>query len=100
MFFDRDYTLPMIIAADLFGQQVECLVAVLKRFKQAICWTIVDISGGSIPVFVPTKSNSCQITNPSIENKKMLYPRIQEIIQKKIIKWLDVGVIFSITNSS
>ena len=43
MFFGRDGTLLVIIAADLNVQQVERLVAVLKRFKIVIGWTIMDI---------------------------------------------------------
>ena len=39
----RDDTYPVITDANLNGQQLECLVAVLKRFKQAIDWTIADI---------------------------------------------------------
>ena len=35
-FLDRDDTLPIIIESELNGQQVECLVVVLKRFKRAI----------------------------------------------------------------
>ncbi|KAK4726947.1 hypothetical protein R3W88_031864 [Solanum pinnatisectum] len=41
----RDGTLPVIIAADLNVEQFEALVSVLKRFKQTIGWTIVDIIG-------------------------------------------------------
>ncbi|TMW95515.1 hypothetical protein EJD97_008725 [Solanum chilense] len=43
VFLGRDDTLLVIIAADLNGQQAECLVAIFKRFKQAINWTIADI---------------------------------------------------------
>ena len=45
VFLGRDETLSVIIAADLNGTQVECLVAVMKRFKRAIGWTIADIIG-------------------------------------------------------
>ena len=36
VFLGRDDTLPMIVEAYLNGQQQECSVEVLKRFKQAI----------------------------------------------------------------
>ena len=45
VFLGRDNTLPVIIAADLNGQQVECLVALFKRFKRSIGGTIADIIG-------------------------------------------------------
>ena len=43
VFLGKNETFQVIIAADLNGQQAECLVAVLKRFKRPIVWTIVDI---------------------------------------------------------
>ena len=36
LFLGINYSLLVIIAADVNGQQVECLMAVLKRFKRAI----------------------------------------------------------------
>ena len=59
-FLGNGDTLPVIIASDLNEQQVESLVKVLKRFKRAIGWTIVDIIG--IPSGICShKSNSCLI---------------------------------------
>ena len=37
--------LPIIIVVDINGRQVKCLVSMLKRFTQAIGWTIADIIG-------------------------------------------------------
>ena len=65
---DRDDTLLVIIAADLNERQVEALVAILKRLKRAIGWTITNIIG--IPLlFSPKESNSCLITNQILSIK-------------------------------
>ena len=45
VFFGKDDILLVIIASDLNVHQVESLVKVLKRFKRAIGWTVVDIIG-------------------------------------------------------
>lgn len=50
-------TLPVTITTEINGEQVECLVAVLKRFKRAIGWTIADIIGIPPGIF-SHKSNS------------------------------------------
>ena len=42
-FLGNSDTLPVIIASNLYEQQVKSLVKVLKRFKRAIGWTIADI---------------------------------------------------------
>ena len=65
VFWGKDDTLPVIIASVL---NVECLVEVLKRFKQAIGWTIADIIGIPHDIF----SNKIQIMpyhNLSIEHQ-------------------------------
>lgn len=58
--FGMYYTLPVIIALNLIGQQLEFLVEVLKWFKKAIGWTIADIIRIH-PVVVLTMFNSCWI---------------------------------------
>ena len=60
VFLGRDDTLPIIIAADLNVQQVECMVEVLGDSNEplvGILWTLL----GFLPVFDHTKSNSCPI---------------------------------------
>ena len=37
---------------------------------------------------------------PSIEHRRRLNPPMQEVEKKEIIKWLDAGVIYPITDSS
>ncbi|KAA3479793.1 RNA-directed DNA polymerase-like protein [Gossypium australe] len=37
---------------------------------------------------------------PIIDGKKRLKPITKEIVRKKIIKWLDVGIIYPISNNS
>ena len=37
---------------------------------------------------------------PSIEHQRRLNPPMQEVVKKEIIKWLDVGVIYPIADSS
>jgi len=37
---------------------------------------------------------------PSIEHKRRLNEAIQEVVKKEIIKWLDAGVVYPISDSS
>ena len=37
---------------------------------------------------------------PSIEHQRWLNPPMQEVMKKEIFKWLDVGVIYTIVDSS
>ena len=97
VFLGRDDILQVIIAADLNGLQLECLVAVLKRFKRAIGQIITDLIGILSGVF-----HNIQLMpdhKPSIENQRRLNPPMQEVVKKKIVKWLDAGVIYPIADS-
>ena len=71
---------------------------VLKRFKKATGWIIVDIIG------IPPGISSHKIKlmpdhKPSIEHQRRLNPPMQEVVKKEIIKWLDTGVIYPISDS-
>ena len=99
VFLGRDDTLPVIIALDLNVEQVECLVEVLKRFKRAISWTIVDIIG--IPPDICSHKIQLMCDHkPSIEHQRHLNPPTHELVKKEIIKWLDAVVIYPIADSS
>ena len=50
-FLGKDEKLPVIIPMDLDWRQVKCLVSLVKRFKQAIGYTIVDIIGIPLNIF-------------------------------------------------
>ena len=92
-------TLPIIIALDLDEQQVQSLVKVLKRFKRATGWTIADIIGIP-PGICSHKIKLMPDHKPSIEHQRRLNLPMQEVMKKKIIKWLDAGVIYLIADSS
>ena len=93
VFVCMNKTLPVITVAYHNGRQVECLVAVLKRFKRATGWTTQDIIEISL-VFVFTKFN------PSIDHQRRLNFPMQEVIKKEIIKFFDTGVIYPIAQNT
>ena len=91
--------MPVIISLDLDERQVQSLVKVLKRFKRAIGWTIVDIIGIP-PGICSHKIKLIPDHKSSIEHQRRLNPPMQEGVKKEIIKWLDAGVIYPIADSS
>ena len=98
-FLGNGDTLPVIIASELNEQQLRCLVKVLKRFKRAIGWTKANIIGIPPCIF----SHKIQLMTdhkPSIEHQRRLNLPMQEVMKKKIIKWLDAGVIYPVADSS
>nr|GEW45060.1 hypothetical protein [Tanacetum cinerariifolium] len=69
-FLGHNNTLPIIVASDLFGSQEEALLKVISKYKAVVGWTITDLKGIS----------------PSL-------------LKKEVLKWLDAGSIYPISDS-
>ncbi|XP_070050388.1 uncharacterized protein [Nicotiana tomentosiformis] len=74
-------------------------LAVLHKRKKAIGWTLANIRGIG-PAFCMHKINLEEDAKPSIKHQRRLNEAMQEVVKKEIIKWLDVGVIYRIFDSS
>nr|XP_016436399.1 PREDICTED: uncharacterized protein LOC107762545 [Nicotiana tabacum] len=79
--------------------QEEKLLRVFREHKRAIGWTIVDIKGIT-PPFYMHKIFLEDGQRPSIEQERRLNPIIKEVVKKEVIKWLDAGIIFPISDSN
>ncbi|XP_070004116.1 uncharacterized protein [Nicotiana sylvestris] len=74
-------------------------LTVLKECKTAIGWTMTDIKG-IIPAYCMHKILLEEGHKPSIEHQRRLNPNMKEVVKKEVIKWLDAGIIFPISDSS
>jgi hypothetical protein len=88
----------VIIALDLHTTQEEKLLDVLREHKEAIGWTIEDIKGIS-PSVVMHRIHLEEDTKPSREPQKRLNPNMQEVIRGEVIKLLEAGIIYPISDS-
>ena len=98
VFLGEEDTLPVIIATELTPLQEERLIRVLREHKTAIGWTIVDIKGISPSICIHSillKEGS----KPTREAQRRLNPPMMEVVQKEILKLLDVGMIYPISDS-
>nr|XP_027090491.1 uncharacterized protein LOC113711532 [Coffea arabica] len=91
-------TLPVIISADLSKVQEEKLFRVLREHKQAIGWTIADIKGIS-PAVCMHRIRLEENAKPVRQAQRRLNPLMIEVVKKEILKLLDVGIIFAISDS-
>ena len=88
----------VIVTRNLSSIQEDKLIRVLRDHKTAIGWTIADIKGIS--------SSMCmhrilleEDAKPTREAQRILNPPMMEVVKKEIIKLLDVGVIYPISDS-
>jgi hypothetical protein len=91
-------SLPMIIALDLIDAQKEELLEVLRKHKEAIGWTIEDIKGIN-PLLVMHRIHLEDNSKPSWEPQIRFNPAMQEVVRTKVIKLIDDGIIYPISDS-
>ncbi|XP_071902808.1 uncharacterized protein [Coffea arabica] len=91
-------TLPVIISASLSTVQEDKLIRVLRDHKQAIGWTIADIKGIS-PAVCTHQIRLEEGARPIRQAQRRLNPLMMEVVKKEILKLLDVGIIFAISDS-
>ncbi|CAN6573248.1 unnamed protein product [Malus baccata var. baccata] len=98
IFLGENKTLPAIISSSLTAQEEEKLVRVLKEFKSALGWTLADIKGIS-PTTCMHHIFLEEGAKPTREAQRHLNPLMMEVVKNEIIKLLDCGVIYPISDS-
>ncbi|KAM6543736.1 hypothetical protein CsatB_008183 [Cannabis sativa] len=92
-------TLPVIIASNLVVEDEGALLEVLKKHKKAIGWTMADIRGISPTICTHKILLEAGCSN-SVEHQRRLNPVMKEVVRKEVIKWLDYGIVYPISDSS
>ncbi|CAN6707265.1 unnamed protein product [Malus baccata var. baccata] len=98
VFLGDNETLPVIVSSSLTAIEEEKLIRVLKEHKTAIGWTLADIRGIS-PTTCMHRILLEEGAKPTREAQRRLNPPMMEVVKKEIIKLLDCGVIYSISDS-
>ena len=90
--------MPVIISSHLDKDQEEKLLDVLEEHKKAIGWIVVDINGIS-PSVVMHQIHLEENSKTSREPQRCLNPVLKEVVRAEIIKLLDAGIIYPISDS-
>ncbi|GJU95007.1 reverse transcriptase domain-containing protein [Tanacetum coccineum] len=97
-FLEKDNKLPVIISKDLKDDEKVKLIEVLKAHKSALAWKISDIKGID-PKFCTHKILMEDDYKPVVQMQRRVNPKIHEVIKKEVIKLLDAGLIYPISDS-
>ncbi|CAL2280276.1 unnamed protein product [Prunus armeniaca] len=97
-FLGESDTLPVIIASDLTVTEEEKLLRVLREYKTALGWTIADIKGIS-PSMCMHRILLEDGSKATIDAQRRLNPNMKEVVRGEVLKLLDVGVIYPISDS-
>ncbi|CAN6547913.1 unnamed protein product [Malus baccata var. baccata] len=98
VFLGDDETLPIIVSSSLTTLEDKKLIRVLKEHKTVIGWTLTDIKGIS-PTTCMHRILLEEGAKPTREAQRRLNPLMMEVVKNEIIKLLDCGVIYPISDS-
>ena len=97
-FLDSQQVKPVIISSQLNEEQEKRLLDVLRRNEQAIGWTLADFRR-----LDPSLCTHCIFlkdeSRPVREAQRWLNPKVCEAVKEEILKWLNVEIIYPISDS-
>ncbi|GKC46271.1 DNA-directed DNA polymerase [Tanacetum coccineum] len=90
---------PIIISSKLSEKEKISLLQVLEKQKGAIAWKMSDIKVIS-PSYCTHKILMEDNFKPVIQPQRHLNPKVQDVVKNEIVKLLDSGIIYPISDSS
>nr|GEY91180.1 DNA-directed DNA polymerase [Tanacetum cinerariifolium] len=98
VFLEGEYKSPVIIAKDLSMEENTTLIMVLKLHKQAIAWKLFDIKGIDLE-FCTHIILMKEDFEPTVQHQIRVNPRMHDVIKLEVLKLLDAGLIYPISDS-
>ncbi|GJT28360.1 hypothetical protein Tco_0908635 [Tanacetum coccineum] len=96
-FLQENEQLLVVISSALSAHEKTKLLEVLKNYKGAIAWSIADIKGIDSS-FCTNKILMEDEFKPTVQPQRRVNPNIKEVV-KNVIKLLDAGLIYPISDS-
>ena len=94
-FLEPEKAKPVIISTALTELEEQQLLEILRKYKEAIAWSIEDLKGSS-PSICIHKILLEDNAKTSIEHQRRLNPVMKEVVRKEI---LNAGFIYAISDS-
>ena len=98
VFLEPEKAKPVIISAALTKDEEQKLLKILRKNKKAIAWSIEDLKGIN-PSICMHKILLDDNAKTSIEHQRRLNPVIKDVVRNEVLKWLNAGFIYAISDS-
>ena len=98
-FLEQENTKPVIPSVALTENEEQKLLKILRKYKEAIAWSIDDLNGISPSIWmhkILLEDNA----KTSIEHQRRHNPTMKDVVRKEVLKWLNAGFIYAISDSS
>ena len=89
---------PVNISARLSDAEEQKLLKILKNYQESIAWSIDELKGIS-PSICMHKILLEENAKPYVEHQRRLNPVMKEVVRKEVLKWLNSGFIYAISDS-
>ena len=97
VFLEPEKGKPVIISAELIENGEQSLLQILRKYKEAIAWSIEDLKAIS-PSSCMHKILLHDDVKTSVEHQRRLNPVIKDVVRKEVLKLLNVGFIYAISD--
>ena len=97
-FLEPEGEKPVIIPTALNKNKEQQLLRILRKYKEAIAWSIEDLKGIS-PSICMHKILLNDDVKTSIEHQRRLNPVMKDVVRKEVLKWKNAGFIYAILDS-
>ena len=97
-FLEPEKAKPVIISIALTEDEEQKLLKILRKYKEAIAWSIEDLKGISPSIFMH-KILLDDNEKTSIEHQRRLNLVMKDVVRKKVLKWLNESFIYAISDS-
>ena len=95
-FLEPEKGKPVIISTELTENEEQRLLQILRKYKEAIAWSIEDLKGIS-PSICMHKILLNDDAKTSIEHQRRLNPVMKDVVRKEGLKWLNAGFVYAIS---
>ena len=97
-FLEEGNQCPVMISSVLNASQENSLLNILRKCKQAIGWKISDLKGIS-PLVCTHHIYMEEEAKPVRQPQRRLNPHMQEVVSNEVLKLLQAGIIYPISDS-
>ena len=97
-FLEPEKGKPVIISVELTENEEQRLLQILRKYNEAIAWSIEDLKGTSPSIYMH-KIMLNDDAKTSVEHQRRLNPVMKDVVRKEILKWLNSGFIYTISDS-
>ncbi|XP_074277719.1 uncharacterized protein LOC141601343 [Silene latifolia] len=97
VFLDDSEQYPVIVNANLDGNQLSTLLVVLKKYKKALGYSLADLKGIN-PDICMHRIELEEGHKPCQKGQGKLNSKMQDVVMAEVMKLLDAGIIYTICN--